>query len=57
MPFQVVSYRENEWDQVCRDKALADLPYKIELDKYGKLIMSPAHKKTPSSKLKSNATS
>ena len=32
------------WQQVCRDKALADLPYKIELDKHGKIIMSPAHK-------------
>src|SRR2546423_659647 len=33
------------WAQVCLDKGLADLPYKIELDKYGKIIMSPAHKK------------
>jgi Uma2 family endonuclease len=33
------------WQQVCEDKALADLPYKIELDKSGKILMSPAHKK------------
>ena len=30
---------------MCEDKGLADLPYKIELDKHGKIIMSPAHKK------------
>jgi Uma2 family endonuclease len=34
-----------KWQQVCEDKTLADLPYKIELDKYGKLIMSPTHKR------------
>ena len=28
------------WQQVCEDKALADLPYKIELDKYENIIMS-----------------
>jgi len=33
------------WQQVCEDKALANLPYKIELDKYGNILMSPAHKK------------
>jgi Uma2 family endonuclease len=33
------------WQQVCQDKALADLPYKIELDRYGKIIISPAHKR------------
>jgi Uma2 family endonuclease len=33
------------WSQVCNDRQLADLPYKIELDKYGKIIMSPASKK------------
>ncbi len=33
------------WLQVCQDRALVDLPYKIELDKHGKLIMSPAGKK------------
>jgi Uma2 family endonuclease len=33
------------WTEVCQDPALADLPYKIELDKHGKIIMSPAHKK------------
>ncbi len=30
------------WFEVCRDRRLADLPYKIELDKWGKIIMSPA---------------
>jgi Uma2 family endonuclease len=33
------------WREVCSDKSLADLPYKIELDKYGKITMSPAGKK------------
>jgi Uma2 family endonuclease len=33
------------WQQVCQDKELANLPYKIELDRYGKIIMSPAHKR------------
>src|SRR4051794_32087948 len=32
------------WQQVCEEKGLADLPYKIELDKHGKIIRSPAHK-------------
>ena len=33
------------WQQVCEDKTPANLPFKIELDGSGKLIMSPAHKK------------
>ena len=33
------------WIEVCEDRTLADLPYKIELDKSGKIIMSPAKKK------------
>jgi len=33
------------WLQVCQDRGLADLPYKIELDKHGKIVMSPAGKK------------
>ena len=33
------------WTEVCEDRSLADLPYKIELDKYGKIIMSPIPKK------------
>jgi len=33
------------WVEACRDRQLADLPYKIELDKMGKIIMSPATKK------------
>lgn len=33
------------WSEVCRDRELADLPYKIELDKKGKIIMSPATRK------------
>ena len=33
------------WLEVCHDPGLANLPYKIELDKYGKIVMSPAGKK------------
>ncbi len=29
------------WLDVCKDKNLQDLPYKIELNKAGKIIMSP----------------
>ena len=30
------------WQQVCADKSLHNLPYKIELNKQGQIIMSPA---------------
>jgi Uma2 family endonuclease len=30
------------WQQLCEDKTLHDLPYKIELNKQGQVIMSPA---------------
>ncbi len=29
------------WAQVCDDPSLDDLPYRIELDRYGRLLMSP----------------
>ena len=29
------------WAQVCEDASLNDLPYRIELDRYGRLLMSP----------------
>ncbi len=31
-----------QWQDVLSDKTLQDLPYKIELNKYGKIEMSPA---------------
>lgn len=31
-----------QWSEVCRDKALQDLPYKIELNEWGNIVMSPA---------------
>ena len=34
-----------EWTQVCADKALQDLPYKIELNEWGNITMSPASNK------------
>jgi len=30
------------WEQICEDPHLRDLPYKIEQDKYGHIVMSPA---------------
>jgi Uma2 family endonuclease len=32
------------WAEICEDKSLADLPYKIETDRWGRIIMSPAKK-------------
>ncbi len=29
------------WQQVCEDKSLADLPYKIEINRQGQIVMSP----------------
>ncbi len=29
------------WDELCRDPSLADLPYKIELNAWGKVEMGP----------------
>jgi hypothetical protein len=31
-----------EWIEVLADPVLRDLPYKIELNEYGKIVMSPA---------------
>ena len=33
------------WQEVCEDKNLADLPYKIELNRQGQIIMSPTRNK------------
>ena len=32
-----------KWEEVLRDPTLRDLPYKIELNAWGKIEMSPAH--------------
>jgi len=34
-----------QWQEVVNDPSLQDLPYKIELNEYGKIIMSPASNK------------
>ena len=31
------------WDELCRDPSLRNLPYKIELNAWGKIEMSPAN--------------
>src|SRR5438445_2111613 len=31
-----------KWQDVCEDKNLANLPYKIELNRWGQIVMSPA---------------
>ncbi len=33
------------WQEVCTDKHLRNLPYKIELNEWGKIVMSPATNK------------
>lgn len=30
------------WEQICDDPHLRDLPFKIEQDRYGRIVMSPA---------------
>lgn len=30
------------WQEVCADRSLSDLPYKIELNERGQILMSPA---------------
>ena len=32
------------WEQICDDPHLRDLPYKIEQDRYGRIVMSPPPK-------------
>ncbi len=32
-----------DWQEVCEHSSLKDLPFKIELDEYGRIIMSPAN--------------
>ena len=34
-----------KWSQVCEDKTLQDLPYKVELNQWGQIVMSPASNK------------
>jgi len=34
-----------QWQEVVNDQSLHDLPYKIELNEYGKIVMSPASNK------------
>jgi Uma2 family endonuclease len=31
-----------EWSKVCEDKTLQNLPYKIELNEWGNIVMTPA---------------
>ena len=31
------------WQEVCDDPSLQNLPYKIELDQWGRIVMSPAN--------------
>lgn len=36
------AFLAKRWRELCRDKDLVDLPFKIELNKWGKIEMSPA---------------
>jgi hypothetical protein len=31
------------WEQICDDPNLRDLPYKIEQDRHGRIVMSPTN--------------
>ena len=31
------------WEDVCADPSLRDLPFKIELNRFNQIVMSPAH--------------
>ncbi|MGA1623473.1 MAG: Uma2 family endonuclease [Synechocystis sp.] len=31
-----------QWQEICEDPSLQNLPYKIELNKWGQIVMSPA---------------
>ncbi len=33
------------WEEVCKDPNLRDLPYKIETNEWGQIVMSPAYQK------------
>ncbi len=33
------------WEEVCSEPALQDLPYKIELNEWGQIVMTPASNK------------
>ena len=33
------------WQEVCADSALQNIPYKIELNRWGQIVMSPAKNK------------
>ncbi|MFN5474875.1 MAG: Uma2 family endonuclease, partial [Pseudanabaena sp.] len=30
-----------KWEEVCENRQLQDLPFKIELNKWGQIVMSP----------------
>jgi hypothetical protein len=34
-----------QWQEVCENKSLQDLPFKIELNKWGQIVMIPAKPK------------
>ncbi len=34
-----------KWQEVCENKYLKDFPFKIELNKWGQIVMSPAKPK------------
>lgn len=31
------------WEEVCADPNLQELPYKVETDRFGRIVMSPTH--------------
>lgn len=43
MPTETLTRSESAdlWERVCRDPSLQDLPYKVETNQYGQIVLSP----------------
>ena len=44
-----------DWLEVCQNKALQDLPFKIELNEWGQITMTPASNNAAMSKSSSSS--
>jgi Uma2 family endonuclease len=38
----MLQHAKNDWTDICQNPFLRDLPYKIQTDKWGNILMSPA---------------
>ena len=39
--WQQMLFNRNRWDEIIADQSIADLPYRVETNCYGQLLMSP----------------